>query len=65
MLGAICGDVIGRPYEFEAPTTNYDFELFTDQSRFSDGTVMTAAIDLRAVYDQFAERVAHLRPARR
>jgi ADP-ribosylglycohydrolase len=44
MLGAICGDVIGRPYEFEAPTTNYDFELFTDQSRFSDDTVMTAAV---------------------
>lgn len=44
MLGAICGDVIGRPYEFEAPTTNYDFELFTDKSRFSDDTVMTAAV---------------------
>jgi ADP-ribosylglycohydrolase len=44
MLGAICGDVIGRPYEFEAPTTDYDFELFTDQSRFSDDTVMTAAV---------------------
>ncbi|MBY3432883.1 ADP-ribosylglycohydrolase family protein [Rhizobium laguerreae] len=44
MLGAICGDVVGRPYEFEAPTTNYDFELFTDQSRFSDDTVMTAAV---------------------
>jgi ADP-ribosylglycohydrolase len=44
MLGAICGDVIGRPYEFEAPTTDYNFQLFTDQSRFSDDTVMTAAV---------------------
>lgn len=44
MLGAICGDVIGRPYEFEYPVRTKDFELFMFGSRFSDDTVMTAAI---------------------
>jgi ADP-ribosylglycohydrolase len=44
MLGAICGDVIGRPYEFEFPTRSKDFELFRPDSRFSDDTVLTAAV---------------------
>jgi ADP-ribosylglycohydrolase len=44
MLGAICGDVIGRPYEFEFPTRTKDFDLFRPDSRFSDDTVLTAAI---------------------
>jgi len=44
MLGAICGDVIGRPYEFEFPTRTKDFDLFRHDSRFSDDTVLTAAI---------------------
>jgi len=44
MLGAICGDVIGRPYEFEYPIRTKEFDLFRDGSRFSDDTVLTAAI---------------------
>lgn len=44
MRGAICGDFIGRPYEFENPTTDYGFELITADSRFSDDTVMTVAV---------------------
>lgn len=44
MLGAICGDVIGRPYEFEGWVLVKDFELFREDSRFSDDTVMTAAV---------------------
>lgn len=44
MLGAICGDVIGRPYEFTHPVRTKEFELFVEGSRFSDDTVMTAAV---------------------
>lgn len=50
MLGAICGDVIGRPYEFEHPVRTKDFELFVKGSRFSDDTVMTAAIASAVMY---------------
>lgn len=49
MLGAICGDVIGRPYEFEYPVRSKDFDLFRDGSRFSDDTVLTAAVALAAM----------------
>lgn len=44
MLGAICGDVIGRPFEFKDFLLTKDFELFSDNSRFSDDTVMTIAV---------------------
>lgn len=44
MLGAICGDVIGRPYEFEFPVRSKDFPLFRHDSRFSDDTILTSAI---------------------
>lgn len=44
MLGAICGDVIGRPYEFEFPVRSKDFDLFRSNSRFSDDSVLTAAV---------------------
>jgi len=44
MLGAVCGDVIGRPYEFENPVRTKDFQLFTEASRFSDDTVLTDAV---------------------
>jgi ADP-ribosylglycohydrolase len=44
MLGAICGDFIGRPYEFKDFVLTKDFPLFREGSQFSDDTVMTAAI---------------------
>ena len=43
LIGAICGDVIGSWYEF-CPTKSIDFELFTDQSRFTDDTVCSIAV---------------------
>lgn len=43
LLGAICGDIIGSWYEF-CSTKRIDFELFTDQSRFTDDTVCSIAI---------------------
>lgn len=45
MLGAILGDIIGSPYEFDynnIKTTK--FPLFSARSRFTDDTVMTIAV---------------------
>lgn len=43
MLGAITGDIIGSVYEFEGHKTK-DFPLFTDQSIFTDDTILTVAV---------------------
>lgn len=40
IIGAIAGDVIGSAYEFN-PTREYNFELFTPDSTFTDDTVLT------------------------
>ncbi|MBE6908974.1 MAG: ADP-ribosylglycohydrolase family protein [Ruminococcaceae bacterium] len=45
MFGAILGDIIGSPYEFNA--NNYkakDFPLFSERSSFTDDSVMTLAV---------------------
>ena len=45
MYGAILGDIIGSPYEFNA--NNYkvkDFPLFSERSTFTDDSVMTLAV---------------------
>ena len=45
MLGAIVGDVVGSPYEFDwnnVKTTN--FPLFSKGSKFTDDSVMTLAV---------------------
>ncbi|MBQ7220373.1 MAG: ADP-ribosylglycohydrolase family protein [Synergistaceae bacterium] len=45
MLGAIAGDIIGSPYEFNRNNIKTtDFPLFSERSRFTDDTVMTFAI---------------------
>jgi ADP-ribosylglycohydrolase len=43
MLGAIAGDVIGSAYE-NNPVKRLDFPLFTEESRFTDDTVLTVAL---------------------
>ncbi|NEQ52665.1 MAG: ADP-ribosylglycohydrolase family protein [Leptolyngbya sp. SIO3F4] len=43
MLGAIAGDIIGSVYEFESQKTK-NFPLFTDQSIFTDDTILTVAV---------------------
>ena len=43
MLGAIIGDIIGSRFERHNHKSK-DFELFTDQCRFTDDTAMTVAI---------------------
>ena len=45
MYGAILGDIVGSPYEFDC--NNYkakDFPLFSRHSDFTDDTVMTLAV---------------------
>ena len=44
MYGAICGDIIGSKFEFDRGGKTKDFELFTDEDRFTDDTAMTVAI---------------------
>lgn len=51
MFGAICGDTIGSSYEFHN-TKDYGFQLFTEQSSFTDDSVMTAAVALWLINDK-------------
>ncbi len=45
MLGAILGDIIGSPYEFDCNNIKTtEFSLFTTRSQFTDDSVMTIAI---------------------
>lgn len=49
MIGAIIGDFVGVPYEFDGELNKkylarLDFPLFTKKSKFTDDTVMTIAV---------------------
>ena len=44
MYGAILGDMIGAPYEFDRGEKTKDFPLFVKETRFTDDTVMTIAV---------------------
>lgn len=44
MYGAILGDMIGSPYEFDQGNKSKVFPLFTGESHFTDDTVMTIAV---------------------
>ena len=44
MYGAILGDIIGSPYEFDRGAKIKAFPLFIEKSRFTDDTVMTIAV---------------------
>ena len=44
MIGAILGDIIGSPYEFDRGNKTKDFPLFCKFSEFTDDTVMTIAV---------------------
>lgn len=43
-IGAILGDIIGSPYEFDRGDKTEDFPLFSSRSKFTDDTVMTVAV---------------------
>ena len=44
MYGAILGDIIGSPYEFDQGEKTKEFPLFSQCSTFTDDTVMTIAV---------------------
>ena len=44
MYGALLGDMIGAPYEFDRGGKTKNFPLFTKESQFTDDTVMTLAV---------------------
>ena len=45
MLGAILGDIVGSPYEFDHNNYKHkDFPLLSKKSHFTDDTVMTVAV---------------------
>ena len=45
MLGAIIGDIVGSPYEFDRwNIKTKKFPLFSERSQFTDDTVMTVAV---------------------
>lgn len=52
MLGAIVGDVIGRPYEFARPVRTKDFELFGPDSAASDDSILTCAVAHACMTDE-------------
>ena len=44
MIGALLGDMIGAPYEFDRGDKTKDFQLFSKKSGFTDDSVMTIAV---------------------
>ena len=63
MYGAILGDIIGSPYEFDF--NNYkskDFPLFCQRSEFIDDTVMTLAV-AKALLDTCGQDDAAIKAA--
>ena len=44
MYGAILGDIIGSPYEFDRGDKTKDFPLFSRNSQFTDDSIMTLAV---------------------
>ena len=56
IIGTICGDIIGSPFEFNSIKTK-DFELFGRRSIFTDDTVMTLAIANWLIKDKTSEDV--------
>lgn len=50
MFGAILGDIIGSPYEFDRGDKSKDFPLFSRKSTYTDDTVMTLAVGMTFLY---------------
>ena len=49
MYGAIFGDIVGSPYEFDRGEKTKLFRLFTETSTYTDDTVMTLAVSAALV----------------
>lgn len=44
MLGAIIGDMVGAPFEFDRGNKSKEFQLFSGYSHWTDDSVMTIAV---------------------
>ena len=55
MYGAILGDIIGSPYEFDMGNKSKVFPLFSEASEFTDDSVMTIAVAEAFMDMDFAE----------
>jgi len=59
MKGSLLGDIIGSSYEFRN-TKDYNFKLFTHNSKFTDDTVLTIAT-MDVLLEKFSFNVAYKR----
>lgn len=63
MIGAIIGDMVGSPFEFDRGKKIKDFgDLFSDASKFTDDSVMTVAVAdalMNAGIDAATETIKH------
>ena len=55
MYGALLGDMIGAPYEFDRGDKTKDFPLFSEYSQFTDDSVMTIAVAEALLDSQFMD----------
>lgn len=62
MYGAILGDMIGAPYEFDRGEKTKVFPLFIDESQFTDDTVMSIAV-AEALLDTMGAAEAQVKDA--
>ena len=62
MIGAILGDMIGAPYEFDRSPKTKEFPLFSRGSEFTDDSVMTIAV-AEALLDAAGKTDAEIRAA--
>ena len=62
MIGAMLGDMIGAPYEFDRGDKTKDFPLFCRASEFTDDSVMTAAV-AEALLGSLGQTDAEIRAA--
>lgn len=60
MYGAILGDIIGSPFEFDRGDKTKEFDLFSKGCDFTDDSVMTIAVG-EAFYGISAVLIAECR----
>ena len=61
MFGAILGDIIGSPYEFDMGNKTKAFPLFSRHSKYTDDSVMTLAVAEALMDVQAEETEAEMR----
>ncbi len=62
MYGALLGDMIGAPYEFDRGNKTKEFPLFCGESHYTDDSVMTIAV-AEALLDSQFQNDAEIRAA--